>query len=803
MNSEVSLNGSFMSEPFPSFPATPIAEDFFKNLPKPTTPGLSDTDTESTTGACISNIVDDTCSSFVCTNPSFNYSNMTQALTKSTVGNSYLGNSDFQTGYDKGLLVPSSLNNNQISGSSVLRESSNVSNETKSCLKSANSSSIKMKSTSDKSFFTIHIGNNCEVFSDMPVNSSPTSCSSAFHVSNSSDIQPDLTLSSLQHASEENSIKRKGLEFLHKEIATVKRTNTDKCANPNVEKDCEKGVLPPDLCLFEVVSMLKCSHCNGVFPDTASLIQHYQKSHLAGQVASPVQIKVDTAANAILQKNKPVVVCHKCGSKIPSSVLEWYASKVQEKLPGHRKKAQESSELGKSTLTALSDSSNPASEVDHGRSKVVLASPDDVTTHACNWTASLSPTCGSLESCDDASQAACMASGASQEETSSSPGEPSVTTHTAATEGHCSDDSSELSEEESNLEDGGKKEDPGDSTMQVYVLDVLGGTTEHKSQGAGDGSERQKRLVRPPAQLTDDETPSVAFQTPPKIHKCNMEGCRLRFSSPELCDLHRRCHRPAGASGFPFICPFCSYTMKKWYCVQRHLWKVHQQDLDMLRCSVCSTFRAHNEHTLRVHQETHAAVKPYPCQTCDQSFRQLSQLLNHSKTHHRPKEQQPAVQCSECGKLCCNKRQLIRHLKAVHEKVCLHRCALCPYATNRPADLRSHNRRHAKDKSFECCVCEMRFCDRTSQRRHLLRHLPLSLLQCPLCSFHTSRPQHFSSHFSALHPPLQQQQQQHALSFECKVSCLCILSLSQCVVLLTMIVCDIGAVVEGLLSYEC
>ncbi|XP_018009142.1 zinc finger protein 136 [Hyalella azteca] len=74
-------------------------------------------------------------------------------------------------------------------------------------------------------------------------------------------------------------------------------------------------------------------------------------------------------------------------------------------------------------------------------------------------------------------------------------------------------------------------------------------------------------------------------------------------------------------------------------------------------------------------------------------------------------------------------------------------------------------RRHNKEKLFECCVCNASFCDQTSHRRHLLRHLPLSLLQCPLCPFHTSAPLHFTKHFSSRH----KLQSQLELCFECKL----------------------------------
>lgn len=86
------------------------------------------------------------------------------------------------------------------------------------------------------------------------------------------------------------------------DIVSLEHSSTELCTGDTVNSILAKSVssnssvgagqdgqqmaVTESCCLFEVVSMLKCTACSQLFPDTAALIRHYQTHHLATKVSA-------------------------------------------------------------------------------------------------------------------------------------------------------------------------------------------------------------------------------------------------------------------------------------------------------------------------------------------------------------------------------------------------------------------------------------------------------------------------------------------------------------------------------------
>lgn len=68
-----------------------------------------------------------------------------------------------------------------------------------------------------------------------------------------------------------------------------------------------------------------------------------------------------------------------------------------------------------------------------------------------------------------------------------------------------------------------------------------------------------------------------------------MKSCVFKFETKEKLESHTKCHLSEDIETVhDFKCLNCNMEIKNWRNCTFHMWKLHQIDIDMLKCPVCS-----------------------------------------------------------------------------------------------------------------------------------------------------------------------------------------------------------------------
>uniref|UniRef100_A0A8D1M7D2 Zinc finger protein 510 n=1 Tax=Sus scrofa TaxID=9823 RepID=A0A8D1M7D2_PIG len=130
----------------------------------------------------------------------------------------------------------------------------------------------------------------------------------------------------------------------------------------------------------------------------------------------------------------------------------------------------------------------------------------------------------------------------------------------------------------------------------------------------------------------------------------------------------------------------------------------------------------------KVHQRTHAEVKPYKCNECGKSFCQKGHLIQHQRTHTGEKP----FECNECGKTFSQKSHLSTHQR-IHTAEKPYKCNDCGKTFVQKSTLRGHQRIHTGEKPYECCECGKTFVQKSTLRDHHRIHTGEKSFQCNEC----------------------------------------------------------------------
>ena len=229
-------------------------------------------------------------------------------------------------------------------------------------------------------------------------------------------------------------------------------------------------------------------------------------------------------------------------------------------------------------------------------------------------------------------------------------------------------------------------------------------------------------------------------EDPDKIHQCDI--CKAIVSNASYLKKHKRnshgkdnkrhkceqCNYQCVEKGMMtahiemvhlkirnFKCEICSHAFYRKTALQRHTKMVHEQVEKLFSCDQCE-FQTNYERNLNGHKDrVHLGLRPYKCDTCEQTFKDLSARSAHKRRVHNVKN----FTCEHCGKKYYELTKFNEHKARQHQDGTLpeFKCDQCDWSTTFFAFMKTHKERHS-GKMYECPICRKKYINKASMQKH-------------------------------------------------------------------------------------
>lgn len=275
--------------------------------------------------------------------------------------------------------------------------------------------------------------------------------------------------------------------------------------------------------------------------------------------------------------------------------------------------------------------------------------------------------------------------------------------------------------------------------------------------------------------------------------KCSF--CTLRFKWNRSLKIHENKQHGTNHvmkklvdNDIPSTCEQCGTLFKSVKNLRNHVKRIHSSK-DKPKCNICSRTCA-SQSSLERHMLQHTNKKPYACNNCDASFRNLLDVRHHVQKVHeginphvcrecnkefntnitlsihrrtvhlnrpRPRvksskrkrvsEPNPdTTTCKICNKQFVDPQRLRRHIAEVHGQQKFN-CSICLVKTYKSQSaLQQHMNLHIKGKQFSCEFCNKRFGQKYQLTLHRRLHTGEKPFECQNCSARYSHDGAFGKH---------------------------------------------------------
>uniref|UniRef100_A0A1B6L061 C2H2-type domain-containing protein n=1 Tax=Graphocephala atropunctata TaxID=36148 RepID=A0A1B6L061_9HEMI len=257
-----------------------------------------------------------------------------------------------------------------------------------------------------------------------------------------------------------------------------------------------------------------------------------------------------------------------------------------------------------------------------------------------------------------------------------------------------------------------------------------------------------------------------------RVHYRNFECLLCGYKTSQRSSLIEHIHKHTGDR--IQHCLHCNKQFRYKSYLMQHI-TVYHTDMAQFSCKLCDRKFA-KESEYERHNRTHSDERPFPCPHCTYRARNQGTLKDHLRVHTGEKP----YECSLCSYKCAYSTLLKRHIASQHEEK-TYECQLCNYKGKLLRNYNAHIKRHKRDKqffcekcdyksyerdllkshiknvhsnassSYACTMCQARFRQERSLKRHLAEHTDQNSYNCTLCNRSFNRMRNLTHHQKRWH----------------------------------------------------